>query len=146
MVAEPSTIRAYEDEGFLVFEDAMRATKAMGALASFGASFDRAASQPLAWESLPLTIPFGRGGLDTTRLPANVFDAATRVIPLSPPQSDQSKAIGVAPAPRQTASEDLPLPSGTVLDDRYEVIQAPRVGIRHECGHPLQDLVHAQAH
>jgi acyl-CoA synthetase (NDP forming) len=38
-VADESTVRAYEVEGFLVYEDSVRAVKAMGALARFGIVF-----------------------------------------------------------------------------------------------------------
>jgi acetate---CoA ligase (ADP-forming) len=41
MVAAPAVVAAYETEGFLVFEDVVRAVKAVGALAFFQRSFQR---------------------------------------------------------------------------------------------------------
>jgi acyl-CoA synthetase (NDP forming) len=54
MVAEPEIVAAYEAEGFLVFEDVVRAVKAVGALAAFGRSFQRGG---VATVPLPAAAP-----------------------------------------------------------------------------------------
>jgi acyl-CoA synthetase (NDP forming) len=58
MVAEPAVVAAYEAEGFLVFEDLVRAVKAVGALSFFQRSFERAGDAATA---LPerLQLPTG---------------------------------------------------------------------------------------
>lgn len=59
LIGPPDEVRAYEDAGFLVFEDADRAVQALGALARFQAAWDRiepvstvAAADPVAPDAM----------------------------------------------------------------------------------------------
>jgi len=58
MLAEPDVVAAYEAEGFLVFEDVVRAVKAVGALAQFQRSLRRL---PDAEAVLPAAVPLDAG-------------------------------------------------------------------------------------
>jgi acyl-CoA synthetase (NDP forming) len=60
-VADDATVRAYESEGFLVYEDAARAAKAIGALKHFGKSFARESVQNS--HSMPESQPIPTGML-----------------------------------------------------------------------------------
>jgi acyl-CoA synthetase (NDP forming) len=57
--ADESTVRAYEAEGFLVYEDAARAAKAIGALARFGLAFARENAETQAVPLPRASIPSG---------------------------------------------------------------------------------------
>jgi acetate---CoA ligase (ADP-forming) len=60
MVAAPAVVAAYETEGFLVFEDVVRAVKAVGALAFFQRSFQRGG---IAASALPAAAAVPTGAI-----------------------------------------------------------------------------------
>ena len=60
MSAPVETVRAYEARGFLVFEDSVALTRALGALVTFRGSFARAAAATSEMPALP--APFTRTG------------------------------------------------------------------------------------
>lgn len=78
MVAEPAVVAAYEAEGFLVFEDVVRAVRAVGALAFFQRSFERGASGAAA--ALPAAVPLPAGALSEVQAKAVLRQAGVPVL------------------------------------------------------------------
>jgi acyl-CoA synthetase (NDP forming) len=67
-VADEATVRAYEADGFLVYEDAARAARAIGALHYFGKSFERASAKTA--DALPALPPIPTGTLSEVQAKA----------------------------------------------------------------------------
>jgi acetate---CoA ligase (ADP-forming) len=77
MVAEPAVVAAYEAEGFLVFEDVVRAVKAIAALSRFQRAFGRDAEAAAA---LPAPVALANGALSEVQAKAVLKDAGVPVL------------------------------------------------------------------
>jgi acetate---CoA ligase (ADP-forming) len=94
MVAEPGVVEAYEAEGFLVFEDVVRAVNAIGAVAALGRSFDRHAPAPAVLPA-PQEIPTTPSEVDAKRL---MRCAGVAVLPETLTTSEEQAAVAAREA------------------------------------------------
>jgi acyl-CoA synthetase (NDP forming) len=98
MVAPPPVVAAYEAEGFLVFEDVVRAVKAVGALSFFQRSFQRPVQ---AVAALPAAVPLPAGALSEVQAKAVLKRAGVPVLSevLATCAAEAVAAVQVAGAP-----------------------------------------------
>lgn len=78
IVADEKTVRAYEDAGYLVFEDAYRAARALGGLATLAENGGRAVPSS---EALPAPAQFGDASLSEHSAKKILADAGMPVLP-----------------------------------------------------------------
>lgn len=90
MEARPQVISAYEDAGFLVYDDSERAARSISALASLKEGFDRAASQPEV--NLSLRCELGRGALSEAAAQQVLARAGLPFLPTAVVQNGHSAA------------------------------------------------------